>query len=82
MSMRCFVCEACCPLAKQFLEAWNLVLSAPFTSLLPPVSKDKEEKCRDTLRLGEKKLGKQSLSRYRSALVTVMFWNVGNRVTT
>ena len=42
-------------LSIQFLDAWNLVLAAPFTTLQPPVNRDKEDKCRDTLRLGERK---------------------------
>ena len=37
--------------SPQFLAAWNAVLLRPFVSLVPPVSKEKAELCRASLRL-------------------------------
>eukprot|EP00090_Calanus_glacialis_P046972 TRINITY_DN9495_c0_g1_i1.p1 TRINITY_DN9495_c0_g1~~TRINITY_DN9495_c0_g1_i1.p1 ORF type:complete len:2089 (+),score=822.89 TRINITY_DN9495_c0_g1_i1:455-6268(+) len=37
--------------SPQFLSAWNLVLLSPFTSLVPPVTQEKAEKCKQALKL-------------------------------
>jgi len=37
--------------SPQFLSAWNMVLLSPFTSLVPPVSQEKAEKCKQALKL-------------------------------
>jgi len=37
--------------SPQFLSAWNLVLLSPFQSLVPPVTREKAEKCKQALKL-------------------------------
>jgi len=37
--------------SPQFLSAWNLVLLSPFTSLVPPVTQEKADKCKQALKL-------------------------------
>jgi len=37
--------------SPQFLSAWNMVLLSPFTSLVPPVTQEKAEKCKQALKL-------------------------------
>ena len=37
--------------SPQFLSAWNLVLLSPFTSLVPPVTREKSDRCKQALKL-------------------------------